>query len=294
MTDPFHISGPATISFSGGRTSAFLLYRIIKAHGGSLPEDIQVVFANTGKERPETLTFVQECAARWGVKIVWVEWRDNAEGFEIVGPNSCSREGEPFLALILKKKRLPNWTERWCTGFLKVAAMHSYLRSIGMEIGSFAEVIGLRADEGHRILRGEARAKIDGRSVIYPLGDAGIRKADVMAFWREQPFDLQLEPWEGNCDVCFLKGRGIKKRIIRDYPELPTWWDAIERELGQWFDRRDTIAQLIEEVRRSPELFDAADFEPEFDAECGDVCGGDTPEDTRILQKLYEERRVHA
>jgi len=291
MSDPFGVQGPASISFSGGRTSAYMLWRILQAHGGKLPDDVVVVFANTGKEREETLRFVHECGTRWGVDIAWVEWRDGAEGFDVVGPNSCSRSGEPFLALIRKKKRLPNWTERWCTGFLKVAAMHSYLRSIGLGIGCFAEVIGLRDDEGHRIIRGERRAEIDGRQVVYPLARAGIRKADVMAFWRTQPFDLGLQAWEGNCDVCFLKGRGIKKRIIRDHPELPTWWDAIERELGQWFDRRDTIAQLIEEVRRSPELFDAADFQPEFDAECGDVCSGDSPEELRLLQRLYEERR---
>jgi hypothetical protein len=27
-----------------------------------------------------------------------------------------------------------------------------------------------------------------------------------------------LRPWEGNCDLCFLKGRGIRKAIIRDNP----------------------------------------------------------------------------
>lgn len=291
MSDPFLVHGPATVSFSGGRTSAYMLHRIVEAHGGALPENVHVVFANTGKERPETLTFVQECAARWGVKIVWVEWRDNQEGFDIVGPNSCSRQGEPFLNLIRKKKRLPNWTERWCTGFLKVAAMHAYLASVGLEIGKFTEVIGLRFDEGHRIIRGERRAEIDGRHVLYPLGASKIRKADVMAFWKEQPFDLQLEPWEGNCDHCFLKGRGIKKRIIRDYPHIPLWWSAIEQEMGQWFDRRDTVAQLIEEVRRSPELWDAEDFKQEFDAECGDICGGDeNPREIAFLQKLFEDR----
>lgn len=290
MTDPFRIEGPATISFSGGRSSAMMLHHIIQAHGGELPSDIQVVFANTGKERPETLTFVQECAARWGVKLIWVEWRDNAEGFEIVGPNSCSRDGEPFAALIHKKKRLPNWMERWCTGFLKVGAMHAYLRSIGMVPGQFLEVIGLRDDEGGRILTGEARAEKDGRHVRYPLGLAGLRKPDVMAFWAQQEFDLQLQAWEGNCDLCFLKGRGIKKRIIRDHPMAAAWWSALEQLYG-FFDRRDTIAELMEEVRASPELFDGLDLLPEYDVECGDMCGSDSPEEMAILQRLYERRK---
>lgn len=64
--DPFRIIGPACISFSGGRTSAYMLRRILNAHGGELPADVHAVFANTGKERLETLDFVHECAAHWG------------------------------------------------------------------------------------------------------------------------------------------------------------------------------------------------------------------------------------
>lgn len=289
--DPFKIDGPATISFSGGRTSAYMLWRIVQAHGGKLPGDVHVVFANTGKEVEKTLRFVHECGARWGVPIVWVEWRDGKPGFEIVGYNSASRKGEPFEALIRKKKRLPNAFERWCTAFLKVKTMHAYLKSIEMEVGSFAEVIGLRHDEGHRILQGEARAINDGRSVVYPLASAKVVKADVMAFWASQDFDLGLKPWEGNCNLCFLKGKKIKKRILREQPEAGPWWRDLETEFG-FFDKRDTIAELMEEIRRSPDMFDdyLEDDAPEQDSECGDMCGGDTAEDIEILKRRYLAR----
>jgi hypothetical protein len=51
VTNPYLITGPALISFSGGRTSAFMLRQILDAHGGTLPDDVVVAFANTGKER---------------------------------------------------------------------------------------------------------------------------------------------------------------------------------------------------------------------------------------------------
>ncbi len=275
----YHIDGPALISFSGGRTSAYMLHEIIRAHGGRLPTDVHVLFANTGKEREETLRFVHECGSHWGARVNWVELCPGKPSFEAVGFNSASRNGEPFAALIAKKKRLPNWTERWCTASLKVEPMHAFMREQGHDVGQFAEVIGLRDDEGLRIFRGLERADRDGRRVLYPLARAKVRKADVMAFWQEQSFDLGLAPHEGNCDLCFLKGRGLRKRIIRDTPVFAMWWQEQEERLGQFFDRRDRVAHLVEEVRRSPELFDVPDDE-EYDAECGLHCG-DSIEEAR-------------
>ena len=52
-------NGNVQISFSGGRTSGYMLHAIMEANGG-LPERARVVFANTGRERNETLDFVQE------------------------------------------------------------------------------------------------------------------------------------------------------------------------------------------------------------------------------------------
>lgn len=297
--DPYLITGPALISFSGGRTSGYMLKQIVDAHGGTLPANVKVAFANTGKERPETLRFVHECGARWGVDIAWLEWRATPKqvegragfrewlaehdpgsrmvdpaGFEVVGFNSAARNGEPFAAVIAMKNRLPNWKERWCTGMLKVEVLFAYARSLGWADGSYSEVVGIRHDEGHRILKGMANAEKHGRRMAYPLAKAKVTKADVMAFWSAQPFDLGLKPYEGNCDLCFLKGRGLRKRIIRDDPSRAAWWARQERTKREFFDRRDRVNELVAEVRRSPELFDDVDGE-EFDAECGLLCAAE-------------------
>src|SRR5262249_51915872 len=100
--NPYQISGPALVSFSGGRTSAYMVHKIVRAHEGRLPDDVVVCFANTGKEREETLRFVHECATRWGVKVHWIEWRNYDPGFEEVGYSSAARNGEPFATLIRK------------------------------------------------------------------------------------------------------------------------------------------------------------------------------------------------
>jgi len=93
MIDPFKITEPTCISFSGGRTSAYMLWRVLQSNGGKLPEEAVVCFANTGKEDEATLKFVQDCAVNWGVPIVWLEFCDTKSKFEIVDFDSASRNG---------------------------------------------------------------------------------------------------------------------------------------------------------------------------------------------------------
>ena len=72
---PYRIARPAAISFSGGRSSGYMLKHVVDAYSGKLPDDVVVVvFANTGREMPATLDFVDECAKRWDVPITWVEY----------------------------------------------------------------------------------------------------------------------------------------------------------------------------------------------------------------------------
>lgn len=294
--NPYRIEGPALISFSGGRTSAFMLHEILRAHDGKLPDDVVVAFANTGKEREETLRFVHECGSRWGVKVHWLEWRREQPSFEEVGFNSASRDGEPFKALIDWKQRLPNSFERWCTEFLKVKTLFAFARSIGMRDGAYSEVVGLRNDEGGRILKALENAnfmkkkgvqipRVPPRRMAFPLAKAKAVKMNVMQFWLgpagrfpsddlPQGFDLGLADHDGNCDFCFLKGKGIRKRIIRDRPSAPLWWRDREAEQNGWFDKRDLVADLIRQVHENPSFFDEVDDE-EYDTECGLHCATD-------------------
>ena len=102
MNDPFKIIEPTIVSFSGGRTSAYMLWRVLQSNNG-IPDEAIVCFANTGKEDEETLKFVHACATRWQVPITWLEFRDSEPKFEVVNFETASRNGEPFEALIKKK-----------------------------------------------------------------------------------------------------------------------------------------------------------------------------------------------
>ena len=68
-----------------------------------MPENVKVCFANTGKEHPATLDFVQECAAQWDIPIVWLEWTPSEKArdrWRQVNFQTASRDGEPFAGLL--------------------------------------------------------------------------------------------------------------------------------------------------------------------------------------------------
>lgn len=275
----FRIVGPALISFSGGRTSALMLLCVLVAHDGVLPDDVHVAFANTGKEREETLRFVHECASRWGVRVHWLEFVTDlksvgaAKRFEEVGYNSASRAGEPLDRLIQRKQALfSTVTGRWCTQFCKVGVLHDFMETLGCARGSYTEVIGFRADEYNRVVELPAKPSNADRRLSFPLAKAGIRKSDVFDFWAAQPFDLELERGLGNCDHCpFLAFKARVNRARRD-PAGLFYWGAHEEEKDFSFGR-ESIADVAEEARRN-QLLPLDDIEQDAaDSECAGWCG---------------------
>lgn len=277
MRDPFAIAGPALLSFSGGRTSALMLYRVAAAGHGpgapALPAEVFALFANTGKEREQTLVFVRECGERWGVPVHWVE-RTPGGGVREVDFASASRQGEPFAELIRERRFLPHPRARFCTTELKIRPMKQWMLARGFE--HWTNVVGLRADEPWRVANLSATEGKERWDYAFPLYTAGVRKTDVRAFWRAQPFDLQLEEWEGNCDLCYLKGQAKRRRIIADRPDLAEWWISRERETGGTFRADAPSYAALAEAERSqlrmefsaPESAESAD--DLFDCVCSE------------------------
>lgn len=229
--DPFRIEGPALISFSGGRTSGYMLRRVLDAHGGSLPPDVVVGFADTGKEHPATLDFIRQVESRWRVPIRWVKMPH--DGFDT-----------PFDALIAKKKFLPNPTMRFCTQYLKLEPLKALM--FGCE--DWTNVIGIRADEPIRIARVNNRG--GDLDTVMPLVAAEITKPEVMKYWAASPFDLGIPPGHGNCVGCFLKSAQQLVAIEQAAPGSLAWWASKERQAGGTFRKdRPSYARLTEIAR---------------------------------------------
>lgn len=302
MNNPYLIEGPALISFSGGRTSAYMLWHILQAHGGTLPENVKVAFANTGMEHPATLNFVQECSERWGVEITWLEYDPNEEHeTKIVTHNSASRDGEPLKAAIATRPtpHLFNPMSPYCSGMTKQKRLDRFARYwCGFE--KWVSIRGIRADEQKRV---ESNRKSTSPVVGLPLADAGVTKEHITAFWATQDFDLRLPNEKGvtilgNCVLCPKKYRPNLIRIIKDFPEDARldWWLAREQEMTEriaGIPRRDpgrpelrnrmlrggesysNLARIAEYLRANPQpvqidMFDGPDDGESVDCACTD------------------------
>lgn len=283
MKSPYLIDTPAVISFSGGRTSGYMLWHILQAFGGTLPDTTKVIFNNTGKEREETLEFVERCSQRWGVEIVWLEYdqtprlterKKTRNGrleapyipkAEVVNYATASRNGEPLMKVIKARNMLPNVMARFCTVECKIRTTQRYLKSLGWT--HYENAIGFRADEPARVAKLKTTNRHGAEEPVCPLFKADVDKRMIHEWWDRQPFKLTLADHEGNCDLCFLKGAGKIKTIMQNRPDLAGWWIEAEAEAvrdGTMGDPkiaffradRPRYSKLLELAQR-PGLFDA-------------------------------------
>lgn len=136
------------VSFSGGRTSGYMLWWILNCWEDRDNWDIIVVFANTGKEDEETLKFVQSCSEKFNIQIVWVEgepkWtppRVTKNGkkrpggwwgvkHHVVDFTTACRDGLVFERFI-SKLGIPSTNAPWCSKQMKQKTIKAYLKSIG-------------------------------------------------------------------------------------------------------------------------------------------------------------------
>lgn len=249
------------ISFSGGRTSAYMTKVCVDKYGET--HDIKIVFANTGAEHENTLDFIRKCDDHFGFGTVWLEAVVGGAGVgirhRVVNFASASRNGEPFESYI-RKHGIPNAALPQCTSRLKTEVMERFLKGCGFVRGkglNYSTAIGIRADEMDRMSKCAKAERF-----VYPLIGMGTTKADVLKFWRSMPFDLDL-PGEhyGNCVTCWKKSTRKLMTIAVEDPSRFDFFRRMEKEhrktkcatsSGRVFFRQETSVEDIFEMARFP------------------------------------------
>lgn len=234
---PFAFSGnPTFAGISGGRTSAMM--------AALLDDRVGLCFANTGREHPRTLDFLNELDARLGNRLVWLEFRKpRVKGasprmfeFARISYATADRSGGPFEAFMeatndFRAAKGEDIVTPWsggriCTRGMKHRVIDAYVRSIG--VGAHDRFVGLRADEPGRVWRLE-KESTRRRRFFTPLFAVGITKANVSdEFWPSQDFDLGLRDNQGNCTGCFLKDQTDLARVLAEPETDAAWWIAMQ------------------------------------------------------------------
>jgi hypothetical protein len=219
---------PLVISFSGGRTSAYMTWLLLRKYKNE--RDILVVFANTGMEREETLKFVHDCDMNFGFNTVWLEGvqhhgKRKSATYKIVTYKTASRKGEPFEDMI-KKHGIPNQVFPHCSRELKKYPINSYIRDV-LEWKDYEIALGIRADEPKRLTQKP--------KVIYPLAhEFPSTKLQVNQWWHKNSFNLELKDYEGNCNMCWKKSKRKLLTLLIEHPEYADWWNRMEVEYGDF------------------------------------------------------------
>ncbi|MBU6260608.1 MAG: Nin-like protein [Burkholderiales bacterium] len=280
MYDPFKIDGPTCLSFSFGRSSAFMLKRVLAANGGRLPPETVVLACNTGKENKASLRFGARISQEWSVPITLLEYREGGQ-FEVVTFDTASLNGEPFEAVIHDRGGiLPNPVSRYCSSEMKTRTMHRYIRQV-LGWTEWETMLGIRADEPKRVasFRFNPHPETKDEYVRIPLADAFVSAQEVGAFWQAQPFDLELpniggKTAHGNCTRCFLKTLGTVVSLEKE--EHDPWWAEQELRAEQvatgagcrFRAGRPSYKQIAIFVRDQRDMFD-----PEETEAPGCLCG---------------------
>lgn len=204
------------VSFSGGRTSAYLVWlMLLRKLAG---EQVYFIFMDTGCEHPMTYRFVREVVKFWDIPLIVLQVDINPElgqanGYTAWEPKDIQTNMpalKPFIDMV-KKYGTPYIGGAFCTDRLKLVPFKKYCDD-HFGKGKYTTWIGIRADEPKRLGRKE------GISYLADISD--FEKSDILEWWEDQPFDLQIPEHLGNCVFCIKKSTQKVGLACRDEPGM--------------------------------------------------------------------------
>lgn len=240
------------VSFSGGRTSAYLTW-LISRHGNGA----KFVFMDTGAEHPKTYDFVRNVAMHFKIDLVCLRVEFNPElgkasDYRVVSVDDIGPDLGPWSAMVAKYG-VPYFGGAFCTDRMKLVPFKKYCdEQFGR--GNYETWLGIRADEPKRL------ATKDGIRYLAEISD--FDKQDVIDWWGKQSFDLDLDEHLGNCVFCMKKSDLKLAAAQRDEPAMyHQFLDCITSETVRTGDKTGSAASMYRKKRSLQQvvaMFDGA------------------------------------
>lgn len=217
MKETRHILG-----LSGGKDSAALA---VFLHD-KVP-NMEYFFCDTGKELPETYSYLERLKARLGINIEYL----------------CAERGFDHW-LDVYGGYLPSAQARWCTKQLKIKPLEAFVGD-----DPAISYVAIRADEDNRKGYVSTRPNIQ---AVFPFIDAGIRRPDVFRILEESGLGIpSYYRWRtrSGCFFCFFQRKIEWVRLAEEHPDLFEKAKAYETEHSDgrqyfWTDG-ESLEQLI-------------------------------------------------
>lgn len=143
------------VSFSGGRTSAYLCHLMIEEYG---IENVEIVYMDTGFEHPRTYDFIRNCNKRFESQVTFLRGdfslpHGAGVGYNVVTVDDIGCDGKPF-AEMMSKYGAPYIGGMFCTDRMKLRPFKKYCDDKYGK-GNYETWLGIRADEPARFLSAE-------------------------------------------------------------------------------------------------------------------------------------------
>lgn len=206
------------VSFSGGRTSAYLCYLMKQKFGN----DVDFIYMDTGAEHIETYRFIRRVNQYFELNLTCLRGDFNqplgsGHSYKIVDIDDLKPDLGPFRDMCMKYGT-PTVASGWCTSRMKQETHDKYCNEKYGK-GEYQTWLGIRADEPKRL---GGVGKNESLKYMAEISDAD--KEDILDFWSNIPFDLNIPEWLGNCVFCFKKSNLKLAAAQRDEPEMYTEW----------------------------------------------------------------------
>ncbi len=243
------------VSFSGGRTSAFLSAIMKEKYGN----DVDFVFMDTGAEHIETYRFLRRCNQYFELNITCLRMKVNpmgrGVGYEVVDIDDLKPDLKPF-KLMMEKYGIPYIGGMFCTDRMKLKPFTKYCNDKYGK-GNYETWLGIRTDEPKRL------SKKNG--IRYMAEISNFEKEDVIDWWKDKPFDLYIPEWLGNCVFCPKKSNLKLVAAYHDEPEFyQEWVDALRSDSVR-VDDKTGVREMMYRGKKSLENLIAT-----FDGSTGD------------------------
>jgi len=224
------------VSFSGGRTSAYLCSLIKGLHPGAV-----FVFMDTGAEHPATYDFVRKCNDYFGLNLVCLRAKVSQEngvgiGYEVINIADIGYNLNVWRDMV-EKYSTPYMHGAFCTKNFKTVPFQKYANSV-LGKSNYHTILGIRIDEPRRLKPRE------GFSYLADISD--FDKKDVLDWWSKMPFDLQIPEHLGNCVFCIKKGVNKIALAAKDEPHLASeFMEVVEGKTVRLIPSRDISPEFM-------------------------------------------------